>query len=666
MSYLIGIDTGGTYTDAVLFKEEEGVKASAKSLTTRHDYAVGVGRSVEKVLATGQIRPEDIGLVSLSTTLATNALVEGQGGRVCLIMIGFDENALERNGLKEALKDDPVIFVEGGHDSQGEPLKNLDEVALIRALEALDQKISAFAIAGMFAVRNPEHELKVRDIILARSIGNSVTCSHELSSKLDGPRRALTSLLNARLINLIHHLISATEMKLIDLGIAAPLMVVQGDGALILAELAKIKPIETILSGPAASLVGAAYLSDISDAVVSDIGGTTTDIAVLKDGHPRLDRNGATVGGWRTMVEAVDMYTIGLGGDSEISVEKSGLALELKLGPRRLIPISLLAVTYPDLVRKTLSVQSLKSRIDENFGRFAIKIGRESAHLSTLTSPEKSMLALLEKGPKPISVLLARRRDQVALDGLVGSGLIQLSGLTPSDAAHVLGLHTEWDVEMAGKAAELFARQRDAKGADIADTGTDLCRWIMEAVVRQSAETLLDASLRGEALITPQIAKVILQENREGSGQSVVDLTLNFRLPIIGLGASAHVYYPGVATALNTTSLIPDHAGVANAIGAVVGQVQVSIEATISKTENDAFRLYGVGEPRDFTKLEQAAAAARKVLSEEAFERAKQAGANDVHVAYERKDNTATIQGQEFFVESLLKATAYGRPRISL
>ncbi|PHQ71780.1 MAG: hydantoinase [Sneathiella sp.] len=664
MSFLIGIDTGGTYTDAVLFDEEKGVVASAKSLTTRHDYSVAVGQSVEKILAESAVQPGDIGLVSLSTTLATNALVEGQGGRVCLILIGFDEKALERNGLKDALKNDPVIFVSGGHDGQGEPLVRLDEEILQHELDAIDSQISAFAVAGMFAVRNPDHERRARDIILSRDPTNSVTCSHELSSKLDGPRRALTSVLNARLINLIHHLITATETKLGDLGIMAPLMVVQGDGALILAELAKIKPIETILSGPAASLVGGAYLSGVADAVVTDIGGTTTDVAILQNGHPRLDPDGATVGGWRTMVEAVAMYTVGLGGDSDILVEKSGLELELKLGPRRLIPVSLLAMSHPDLIREILTVQSHKPRVDENFGRFAVVVGRASAHASALASAEQDMLAQLKNAPMSLTDLLARRRDHQALERLVGAGLVQISGLTPSDAAHVLGLHKDWDAGVARQAADLFARQRDARGSAIAETGEELCRMIMETVVMRSAETLLDASLTGEKTITPQMAKALLHAGKETSDHSVIDVTIRLRLPIIGLGASAHIYYPQVAAALKTSSIIPDFAGVANAVGAVVGQVQVTSEATISKTENDYFRLFGAGEPRDFAKLEDAAAAAEETLSSDARAKAQQAGASDIHVAFKRADKTAIIQGQEFLVESLLKATAYGRPRI--
>src|SRR5690606_9164098 len=133
------------------------------------------------------------------------------------------------------------------------------------------------------------------------------------------PRRAVTAALNARLTGMIAGLIAGAEAMLAARGIRAPLMLVRGDGSLVAAGFARARPIETILSGPAASLVGAAHLTGLSDAVVSDIGGTTTDIGLLGASRPAVAAEGASVGGYRTMVQAVDMSTHGLGGDSEVA-----------------------------------------------------------------------------------------------------------------------------------------------------------------------------------------------------------------------------------------------------------------------------------------------------------------------------------------------------------
>ncbi|MBN8959469.1 MAG: hydantoinase/oxoprolinase family protein, partial [Rhizobiales bacterium] len=167
-SLYLGIDTGGTYTDAVLWSEAAGVVAKAKSLTTRHDLAEGISGAADAVLREADIKPGVIKLVSMSTTLATNALVEGQGGRVALVMIGFSEDDLDRSGLAKALGSDPVIFCPGGHDVHGNA-GELDLSALEAALPELAETVSGVAIAGYFAVRNPEHEIAARALVRERT-----------------------------------------------------------------------------------------------------------------------------------------------------------------------------------------------------------------------------------------------------------------------------------------------------------------------------------------------------------------------------------------------------------------------------------------------------------------------------------------------------------------
>ncbi|HWT29955.1 MAG TPA: hydantoinase/oxoprolinase family protein, partial [Propylenella sp.] len=284
----IGIDTGGTYTDAVIFSQSEGVLAKAKALTTKHDLSIGIGEAVDTALRLAKVPAEEVAMVAMSTTLATNAIVERQGDRVGLVLIGFQQADLNRWGLAEALGGDPLLTLAGGHDAHGSQAAALDVAPAVRWLEAEASTVSAFAVAGQFSTANPGHELAVR-AFLAERARKPVICSHEISARLNAPRRALTALLNARLIGIVDHLIDATQHLLQARSIAAPIMVVKGDGSLISADEARCRPIETILSGPAASIVGAGYLTGLSDALVADIGGTTTDVALLKDGKPRLD-----------------------------------------------------------------------------------------------------------------------------------------------------------------------------------------------------------------------------------------------------------------------------------------------------------------------------------------------------------------------------------------
>ena len=168
MGYSLGVDTGGTYTDAVVIDAEaRAVKGSAKALTTRDDLAIGIGGAVDAALSAAGVGPQDIALVSLSTTLATNALVEGQGGRVALVAIGFTGADLARAGLAEAMGGDPVIVLAGGHGASGEEAAPLDEALLASELQRLGSSVAGFAVTARFATRNPAHEMRARDIIAA-------------------------------------------------------------------------------------------------------------------------------------------------------------------------------------------------------------------------------------------------------------------------------------------------------------------------------------------------------------------------------------------------------------------------------------------------------------------------------------------------------------------
>ena len=432
--------TGGTYTDAVLLDEalidrgagavSDALIAKAKRLTTRDDLSRGIGAAIDAAMAatgaTAAIGPERVAMVSLSTTLATNALVEGNGGRVGLVMIGFDAADAVRAGLAEALGRDPMILIDGGHGPMGEEVAPPDLAALEAWLPGAEAE--GYAVCAYFAVRNPAHEIAARDLIRART-GRPVTCSHELSAKVGGPKRGLTALLNARLIGLIDRLIASAGQIMADRSIVAPLMVVRGDGALVSAEFARLRPIETILSGPAASLVGAAWLTGRADAVVSDIGGTTTDIAILSGGKPRLDPAGARVGGWRTMVEAIGMTTHGLGGDSEVHLAPVGLQTRILLGPRRVMPVSLLASDHAAMVHRALDRQLGSERPGDLDGRFLV--AHDRSRPAGLAANEIEILDALAGGPKPAGEVLRTRLLRTALKRLVSRGLAMVAALTP-------------------------------------------------------------------------------------------------------------------------------------------------------------------------------------------------------------------------------------------
>ena len=670
MPILLGVDTGGTYTDAVLHDEASGrVLAAAKALTTRHDLAVGIGGAAASVLEVSGIAPASVALVSLSTTLATNALVEGQGGRVGLVLVGFDEAAASRAGIVDALRGDPCIRIGGGHDAAGRACGTLDLPALDRAISGLEDTVAAFAVAGMFSVRNPEHEIAVRDRLRERT-GRPVTCGHELSSRLDGPRRAMTCVLNARLVPTIQRLLDAAERSLGALGVSAPMMVVRGDGALVGAAVARLKPVETILSGPAASLVGASHLTGARDALVSDIGGTTTDYALLVDGRPRIDPDGATVGGFRTMVEAVAMRTVGLGGDSEVRWGTAGpggdTGQRLLIGPRRLVPLSLLATEHPELVADTLERQRAAPRRGGDIGRFALRVDVADRVTGGASRRELMLLKRLATGPSPLDRLLESQAETGALESLVGRGLVIVSGVTPSDAAHVLGVHDEWDAAAALAGLSLFAEQLDSRGVAIAPDAEAMSRAIVDALIDRSAEALLGAACDHDGHSFTDLAWYLLRAASNPDGDALVDFSVRLDRPVIGLGAPAPAYYPAVAARLGTRAVVPEHAGVANAVGAVVGGIRVQAVGTIAQPDDGLYRVFAGASPRDFPDLEAATAHARSVLEAQARKGAFDAGAGEVDLSIEQRDDAAVVEGRETLVERTVIAVASGRPRFAV
>ena len=665
MSFILGVDTGGTYTDAVILEDEERVIAFSKALTTHSDLSLGIGSAIQKAIKKKNTATEKISLVSLSTTLATNALVEGQGDRVALVMIGFQDSDLEKHSIFDALKGDPFLVIEGGHNYAGFEKSPLEKNKLSKWISGI-KGVSAYAVCSQFAVRNPEHELEAAEII-RKLTDKPVSLSHQISAKLNGPKRALTAVLNARLIALIDLLIVKAEHVIKSLGILAPLMVVRGDGALISAAQAREKPIETILSGPAASIVGARWLTGETEAIISDIGGTTTDIAVLKGGKPAIDPRGASVGPYRTMVEAVAMYTFGLGGDSEVKLELEGLGGHISLGPKRVIPVALAASIEPDLIHQTLDSQ-LKNETPNDFDARFIRRTRASTE-PVLSERDDKVYRRIGEQFYPMSEVVKSRLDLQSVIKLVSMGVAQISAVTPSDASHVLGKSKAWDKEAAIKAIDLFARRRIGSGEVLAGSTAQMAERIVCQLTEQTSSSILEMAFSEEKVDfgdKPDVlAKHPLTQFGLAGYSDLIKVNVGISKKIIGLGASAPTYYPAVGTELNCEVILPEYAGVANAIGAVVGKIVMRESGVISSPSEGKYLVHLDGKPVNFTSEVKALKVLEEKLTEKSIQKAKEAGAENVSVNIDREIKTANIENRSVFVEASVLVEASGRPRIS-
>ncbi len=666
MTLVIGLDTGGTYTDAVLFDAKTSeIVAASKALTTREDLSIGIGHAITNILSTYHGKIVSIRMVSLSTTLATNAIVEGVGGRVGLFMIGFDNKALERADLARAIGQDPVKFVAGGHRADGSPQEPFDSATLQDIAKQMAPHVSAFAVAGYFATRNPVHETEARNILRSLT-GLPVTCSHELSSALGGPRRALTAVLNARLINLLERLIAATEKIMQEHDLACPLMVVKGDGSLLEANFARTRPVETVLSGPAASLSGAAFLAGANSALVADIGGTTTDIAFLHNGAPRLKSEGAYVGGWQTMVEAAEIRTCGLGGDSEVTPALRNRTSELNLGPRRAVPLALMALECPE-IKKQMQAQLDLPVPTATDGRFVFPIMPDGVP-DWLTRSESR---LAEKAIKckisSIPDLAVTQLALGAINRLISRGLLGLSAFTPTDATHVTGAFNNFDTDAAILGAKLMARERNSLGKPIAQSPEHLSNMTLHELHRRSVIALMDAAVAHqdgeESCVSnnPLLAKNLA--SKPDDKPSLVTISMQLNTDLIALGASAITHYPNIAKLIKIDLKVPDHAEVAGAVGAAIGLVRQRVMITITQPTEGKFRVHFLKGPLDFNAKEQALEAARAMAKKISIERAANAGAINIRVEITEDIKIVPLASKtDLFIEASVNAVASGKP----
>ena len=367
METVLGIDTGGTYTDAVLLdKKTNTVLKKAKSPTTREDLAVGIRKSIEGLEVENRTAIEK---VVLSTTLATNAIVEGEGRATGLIIIGeLPKGELPQNAMAQ---------VQGKVNIKGKEVIPLDMAQVEDACDAIAPGVEAFAVSGMMSVRNASQELAVKAFIREK-YGLPVVCGHELSSQLGFHDRTVTTVLNASLIPILREFIDGVRRTLAAQGITAPVYMVKGDGNLASLSFILEKPIESILSGPAASVIGALSLADCADGIVVDMGGTTTDSGVVLDHTLTLAPIGARVGDWQTQIDSAQINTWGLGGDTQILSEDGAPVLTghrilpaCRGGDRGLTPTDILHCTGDfEAWDKALAMSQAKAQAPENTGAY--------------------------------------------------------------------------------------------------------------------------------------------------------------------------------------------------------------------------------------------------------------------------------------------------------
>ena len=663
----LGIDTGGTYTDAVLYDyDSAAVLFSAKSPTTHDNLEIGITNVLHQL-------PEEylpkVTLAALSTTLATNACVEEKGARTRLLLMGVDRAGTARYGAESGLPSaDKICFLDCRTTIRGEILQEPDWTILEQHATEWFEEADAICIVEQFAMRNSGVlERHACDIIRKYYPEKQIICGSDLFDDLFVFQRAASAILNGQLLPVIAAFLRAIDRVFSSLHLHVPRVTVRSDGTLMNEQMTMECPVNTLLSGPAASVSGGIALSHVDTAVIADMGGTTTDVAFAQNGAPLRASSGIRVGKWATFAKGLDIDTFALGGDTGVRVKNA----QPYLLHRRLMSICVLCDKYPqikdDLKRLERDVAVHTLPLHECF----VLMHDIADNDARYDASEHKLIAALRKRPLIFSDAAAAAgvdRYMFRPERLENEGIIQRAGLTPTDIMHIKGDFVRFDADAPKPVLKFLARCCQTSPNKLANQIYDLVKARLHHNLARILLERYQPSLRGKPL--PDAINTMIEQHwcSYCSGKKEVFLQPAFicNAPIIGLGAPIHLFLPDVAQSFGTTCILPKYGEVANAVGAVCSSVRVEITIEVRQTAQNVEEMgafYLVDEPEEpfFESEEQAISAAKQLAQQRAEEEAIRRGAvGEISVSLENESKTTSAYGSKLHLSTYVRAVAVG------
>ncbi|MCL2351235.1 MAG: hydantoinase/oxoprolinase family protein [Firmicutes bacterium] len=663
----IGIDTGGTYTDAVIYDfDAKKILGCAKALTTKDDLSAGI---LEAIDGLPHELLKEAKVVSLSTTLATNACVEDRGGRAKLIFFGGDAKVIDGNGGKYGLPPSKEMLIqEAFTDFSGGALREPDWDlfrARISDPESGFGDLDGVGIIEMNAMRNGAVVEKRAKELFREKYGVPAVCGHELFSELNSLQRGAGALLNARLFPVIAEFLAAIKKALRARDIGAALVIVRSDGSLMSEEFASSFPVETLICGPAASATGGTRLTGAKNCIVVDMGGTTTDIAFVADGAPVTVTDGVSIGKWRTFVNGLYVRTFGLGGDSAVHYNDGGPFLE----DYRVVPMCVAAARYPSVLEK-LRELSLSGRKHTKYLYEHYIPVKDISGSWRHSGEEKALAAALKERPLTAAAAAeAIGKDIYSLNAgrLVRDGVVAVCGITPTDCMHVTGDFTRYCAEASLLAVEFAARSLGLSvGEFCGAVYSEVRRKLYLNIVKAALENRYpDYRKNGVGAEAERFINECYEAAKTGRRDPLIAAAFKTEYTVVGIGAPIGVFIKDVAETLGAEAIIPEHHEVANALGAVMGNVSASYDVEILPVNSPegitGYTVHGSGGARVFTDLRDAedfaAADAKAAAGSEAVRRGAKGG---IAVTCVLRRNTAGIRGGAVYLGTTASAQAVG------
>ncbi|GHV51046.1 hydantoinase/oxoprolinase [Synergistales bacterium] len=632
----IGIDAGGTYTDAVAYSfERREVLASAKALTRKEDLSAGIEEALD-ALPVEFVRGASC--AALSTTLATNACVEDKGCRGKLLFIGVDPFVINWVGDEYGLP--PLSEIRVIEKNRGEEKCFYTKEEWRTFYEANSdwfKDAAGIAVVDIDAMDNcAALEKDIREKIW-ETCGLPVICGHELSSELNSIRRGAGTLLNIRLIPLISEFIEAVRLSFSRRGMEdVPIYIVRSDGTLMSDSFTKERPVETLLCGPAAGLIGSAYLTGNQNCLVIDMGGTTTDISLIHKGKPKKAAEGVHIGKWKTFVKGAFVDTFALGGDSTIRIDR-GNALNnewsLSLEDVRSMPFCMAADRWPRIKDRLHSLLVTKHRHTLPIQEFFMLI-KDINGTDQFSGEEQKFCRALRNGPLIFSDaarVMGKDIYDFNVSRLEREGVVLRCGLTPTDIMHLKGDFERYDKEAARLGALFVASGVGMSLDELGDRVYDmvkqkLYRNIVRILIQSQHPKLQD---RGFDADLELIIGQAWETARENPPARFLLPVFQTPLTLVGIGAPIHHFLPDVAKALSAEWEIPRNAPVVNALGAIVSHVETVCRVKVIMNEAGKYQVCGMYENFTTPDKEQALENAREQCERAAREEAHNRGITD-------------------------------------
>ncbi len=468
MSYRIGIDVGGTNTDAVVLDERLEVVASIKS-PTEADSGDGVARAIDRVLEASGIPASEVRAAMLGTTHCTNAIVERRGlGRVGVLRLGGPATTAVPpfegwpQELREAVAG-PAFVIAGGNEFDGREISALDEAAVRAACTEMRGAVDAVAVVGVFSPVADAHELRAAEIA-EEELGLPVSRSAEIGS-IGLLERENATILNAALVRTLGRMADGFRESLDAHGIDADIYFGQNDGTLMRLDFALRFPVLTIGCGPTNSIRGAAHLSGVSDALVVDIGGTTTDIGVLVGGFPRQSAHAAEIGGIRTNFRMPDVLSVGLGGGTVVRGTGASEQDPVVLGPDSVgFRITSEALVFGGGTLTTTDIAVAGGRLEIDGGRpVSVEPQLREASEAAIRALLEESIDRMKPSAAPVPIVLVGGGSVISPDGLAGvSDVIRPDH---AGAANAVGAALG---DVAGQAERVFSLRETSRAEAVA------------------------------------------------------------------------------------------------------------------------------------------------------------------------------------------------------